>query len=112
MDDVLTLDSVEAVPPDFGPQLPYYPQINQFCRVSGRAQMGNVYPGFISQAVLTGLPSFRDRESCFVWEPNGISLSAGWYDCRLVGSYQGIPLLVTNCCPSGSSSSSSSAVGH
>ncbi len=105
--ELLTQDSVNTTPPLFGPDEPYYPAVNSFCRVSGPAQSGNVYPGFASQATLSGgLPAFRDREPVFVWEANGIKLQAGWYDCRLVGNYQGLPIYATNCCPVASSSSS------
>ncbi len=95
--------------PDFAPGLPVYPELPQFCRVTGPASPGlgdNVYQAFIQQ--WTPPLTLRDREPCFVWEPNNIFLTPGYYDCRLVGSLSGEPLLATNCC-SGSGGSLTSA---
>jgi hypothetical protein len=106
--DILTLDSVQAVPPDLGPGEPVYPAINSMCRVTSGQLVGNVYQGFASQLYFqsNGQPALRDRESVYVFEPNGIKLQPAIYDCRLVGNYLGLPLYVTNCCPTGGSSSS------
>lgn len=93
--------------PFYGPQLPLYPAIEQVCRVYASALAGtNVYPAYMQQ--YAGALAFRDREPCYVVEPNGITLRAGRYDCRLVGSYLGLPLLATTCCPVGAYDSSSS----
>jgi hypothetical protein len=95
-----------------GPNVPDYPQLNQFCRVYAPALLGtNVYPAFVQQFVPP--LSSRDRESCYVWEPNGVKLGSGIVDCRLVGSYSGLPLYEAACCLTGVfSSSSSSLSGH
>jgi hypothetical protein len=92
--------STNTVAPWLGQGLPVYPQVNSLCRVSAQAVLGtNVYPGFAQQ--FTPPLSLRDRESVFIWEPNNIALGPGVYDCRLVGSYAGLPLYATNCCISG-----------
>jgi hypothetical protein len=36
----------------------------------------------------------KDRESCLVLDVNKVGLSAGYYGCRLAGSYLGLPLFV------------------
>jgi hypothetical protein len=90
-------DSTNTQAPDFGPGFPVYPELPQLVRVSGVALGGtNTYPGFVQQYV----PSltFRDRESCYVVEPNGIVLAMAIYDGRLVGSYLGLPLFAVACC--------------
>jgi hypothetical protein len=75
----------------------------------------NVYPAFNTQTVIANnKPQPRDREAVYVWGVNGEQLGPGYYLCRLVNSYAGLPLMVTYCCvtsgtTSGSSSSSSSA---
>jgi len=97
------LVSTNDQPPFIGPGLPFYPQISQVVRIGSDAPLGsNVYPGFIQQ--WTPNLTLRDREACYLWEPNGIKLNPGYYDGRLVTNYQGLPLLVTWCCPSASSS--------
>ncbi len=102
-------DSTLLQPPYLGPALPAYPQIAQICRVAGNAILGtNIYPGYVQQTVVTTTPTPRDREACYVWEPNNTRLGPGIYDCRLVNSYAGLPLYATTCCQGGSSSSSSS----
>ena len=98
------VDSTLAQPPDFGPTWPVYPELPQLIRVSGPAVTGNVYPGFVQQ--FASPLSLRDREPCYLIEPNGILLGPGYYDSRLVTSYNGLPLFATTCCPTGSSSSS------
>ncbi len=96
-------DSDNLQPPFLGQEFALYPELPQLVRVD---QPGNgVYSGFVQQ--WTPPLSLRDREACFVWEPNGITLSPGYYDCRLVGNYLGAPLFVTTCCQASSSSSSS-----
>lgn len=98
--------------PDYAPTLPVYGVLDQIIRTSGPAIVGtNVYPGWICQ--YAGSLTLRDRTPCYVTEPNGVVLGPGYYDCRLVDSYAGLPLFATTCCVSGafpsSSSSSSSA---
>ncbi len=101
-------DSDNTTPPFFGPELPTYPELPQIVRVTGGPLGGaNVYSAFVQQ--WTPPLSLRDRESCYVFEPNGIRLGPGFYDSRLDGSYLGLPLFVTTCCPSGNGSSSSSS---
>lgn len=104
--------STNDLPPWLGQGVPLYPQIAQECRVSGPALAGPfpaVYPAFVQQMV-TPL-SFRDREPCYVTEPNNFPLSPGVYDCRLVHSFLGLPLYATTCCAAGSFSSSSGSAG-
>ncbi len=92
-------------PPILTPPLPNYPELPQLVRVSAPSIGNNVYPGFVLQ--YGGSLSFRDREPCYLWEPNGVALSPAVYDCRLIGSYNSLPLFVTSCCVSRSFSSSS-----
>jgi hypothetical protein len=93
--------------PFFGPEDPLYPQLPQVVRTTGSALAGtNVYPCFTEQFTGNIAIPFRDREPAYVLEPNGIILSPAYYDCRLVGSYLNLPLYVTSCCVTGSSSSS------
>jgi hypothetical protein len=109
---VTVLESTNDLPPFLGPEAPVYPELTQVCLVDAPALPGNVYPAAVCQFVPP--LSLRARERCYVHEPNGIALGPGYYDCRLVSSYLGLPLLVTHCCPVGafaSSSSSSSSGG-
>ena len=103
--------------PDLRPDLPDYPALPDCVRTTGAALAGtSVYPAMLCQ--YTGGLVFRDRVPCWVTEPNGILLSPGYYDCRLVGSfplvgdpYRGAqpqyPLYATTCCPNNVFSSSS-----
>lgn len=84
-----------------GPTQPTYPHLPQFCRITSGSVGSNVYPAFTCQWAPP--LAMRDREACYVWEPNGIALQPGFYDCRLVGNYLGLPLYATSCCPVGSS---------
>ena len=88
------------------PDLPNYPLLEQFVRVYSPSIGSNIYPAVVQQ--FNGTLGFRDREACYVTEPNGIALGPAMYDCRLIGSYLGLPLYATSCCVSGSFSSSSS----
>jgi hypothetical protein len=83
--------------PYFGPQAPAYPPLKHVGRVSGPFLAPNLARGFMQQWAPAG---FRDREDVFLWEPNGIPLRAATYKGRLVGSYQGLPLLGVSlaCC--------------
>jgi hypothetical protein len=83
--------------PYFGPGLPVYPALSQVARVFGAPLTGNVYQAWLQQWN-NGL-ILRDRTQVYVWEPNQIVLTPGFYDARLVGSYLELPLLVTWCCP-------------
>ncbi len=105
-------DATNLQNPWMGPGLPLYPEIDQLARVTGPAVFGtNVYPALTSQFGPTALNPFvlRDREPCFVWEPNGVQLGMGYYNCRLVGTFQGVPLYATTCCVKGFPSSMSSS---
>jgi hypothetical protein len=109
-------DSTDLTQPFLGQELPIYPQVNDLVRVYAPAIFGsNTYPCFIQQCVITGgVPTMRDRVPAYLFEPNGISLGPGIYDARLMTSFAGLPLYVTNCCPLGgsvASSSSSSGAG-
>ena len=101
------MNSTNDVPPWLGQGFPRYPAIFQLVRVYAAAILGtNAYPAFTQQFVPPlGL---RDRESVYLWEPNGILLGPGYYLARLVSAYANLPLYATFCCSSGSSSSSSS----
>lgn len=92
--------SVNKQAPFFGPQFPIYPQVDQLVRIDGPAVATDIYPGFIQQ-YKDGVP--RDREECYVHEPNGDELFDGrYYLARLVGSHEDLPLLATACCGPGS----------
>lgn len=99
-------ENINQRPPDFAPGFPLYPPLPQFVRVTGSAVSGTsprVYPA-VTQQFFPPL-SFRDRETCYVVEPNNVTLNSGsYYDCRLVGSYNNQPLYATSCCTVGSSS--------
>ena len=96
------------MPPNLQNDLPNYPEVSQFVRVTSATIGSNVYPAVTQQ--YTGSLSFRDRESCYLYEPNGVALTANIYDCRLIGSYLTLPLYATTCCVSGVAPGSSSAV--
>lgn len=101
-------DSTADQPPYLGPGLANYPPVEHLVRVASPAVLGaNVYPCFIQQLVPP--LAFRDRESAYVVEPNGIILGPGYYTARLVSNYAGLPLLVTHCCPGGAFGPSSSS---
>lgn len=64
--------------------------------VEGTVQ-ANIYLAYMQQ--WNPLLQLRDRELVYLYEPNGIVLRPGYYDARLVGVYNLLPLLVTWCCP-------------
>ncbi len=108
------IDSTNPQAPDFGPEWPIYPELPQVVRVAEAGFMDAdtgkvVYSGFICQYAAPLV--LRDREACYIHEPNSLPLSPAYYDARLVTSYRGLPLLATTCCPvpGGSSSSASSS---
>lgn len=115
------IDNTNLGTPDFAPGLPLYPDLEQLCRVSAAALAGTspaVYPAFVDQ--FNPPLGFRDREACYVVEPNRIVLGPGHYDCRLIGSFPTaghalfgviaqLPLYATTCCVAGSFGSSSSS---
>ena len=110
----MLIDSDNTQPPDFGPTVPIYPELPQIIRAAKAALPGtNVYPAFVTQ--YNPLPplgplTFRDREDCYLTEPNGAALGPALYDARLVGNYLGLPLFATVCCPNlGFASASSSS---
>jgi hypothetical protein len=102
-------DSTNLQAPDFSPKHPEYPELPQVVRVTAPSLGGNVYPCLVQQFDPSQpSPRLRDREQGYVLEPNGIALSPGYVDCRLVGNYLGLPLYTTTCCPSAGPSSSAS----
>jgi|SRR6516164_4725805 hypothetical protein len=100
-------DGTNTQAPHLGPELPLYPELPQLVRVTGPALVGTPIPIFpcLVQQYAGGL-TLRDREPAYVFEPNKYPLGPAIYDCRLVGSYSGLPLYATICCTTGSSSSS------
>ncbi|MBX9677969.1 MAG: hypothetical protein K2X38_04335 [Gemmataceae bacterium] len=109
-------------PPALSPTLPVYGLLPQIVRTTGSPVYDNVYPAMLTQ--YTGNLSLRDRDPCYVTEPNGVVLGPGYYDSLLVDSFPkegnplygviaALPLFVTTCCVSGDfgSSSSSSSSG-
>lgn len=82
-----------------------YPVHIQACRVTGTSTPGPtdggssgpgpvLYVAF-TQQLRSDLLTPRDREACLVYDLNGTTLVAGYYICRLVGSYSGLPLYAT-----------------
>ncbi len=107
-------DSSNLQPPFFGPMLPVYPIVHQVVRV---LSVGVIVPGYVQQFVGTVR---RDREACYVVEPNNSLLDEMVYtNARLVGSHLGLPLYAVSlvCCmgpappPAPVSSSSSLPIG-
>jgi hypothetical protein len=104
------VESTANQAPDLGPTLPIYPELPQILRVTSPALAGTsppVYPALMQQYAPPLM--MRDREPAYVWEPNGFPLGPARYDCRLVGSYLGLPLYATTCCATGIFSSVSPA---
>jgi len=93
--------------PQAEPAWPVYPGLEQLVRTTGGSftQGGLTYYMAFTQQFSPPL-GLRDREPCYVYEPNRFLLPAAIFDCRLVGSIQGLPLYATTCCRAGSSSSS------
>ena len=111
------MDSDNLNPPFLGQTFPDYPPLPQIVFVTGPKLPGTnpgIYPCIVQQLNPATL-QFRSREAAYVVEPNNIALGPAYYDCRLVGAYQGpgnnspIPLYATSCCAVGSFSSSSSS---
>lgn len=103
------LQATNLKPPRLNQQTPIYPQLLQVCRVTGAVGGGssssagggssgpNLYTAYTEQ--FEPPVGLRDREACYVWEPNAVTLATGdYFICRLVGSYNGLPLYVTCCC--------------
>ncbi len=99
------MDSHSLQPPFLGKQQPLYPHLMQAVRVTTSHIPGPITS--VSSSSITGPVLYisytqqldpttlrpRDREPCLVTELNGNDLSAGYYtDCRLAGSYNGLPL--------------------
>jgi hypothetical protein len=104
----MKVDATNLQGPWMGPGLPLYPEIDEICRVYAPALSGtNVYPGWLNQYAPN--LKLRDRVQVYVWEPNNFPLSPGYYNCRLVGNYAGLPLYATNCCITAPFSSSSAS---
>lgn len=96
-------------PPFFAPTRPQYPLVRQM--VSPAFVDGSVYLGHVQQ---WDGSAFREREFCYVWEGNGVSLTLSKiYRGRLIGSYTGsagtLPLFFVGlkCCTQASSGSPS-----
>ncbi len=90
------------------PGMSNYPELAQLVKVTGAVVVVNIYPGKTQQ--YNGALGFRDREDCYILEPNNISLTNGHiYDARLIGSYSGLPLYAVACCTGTVLTSSSSA---
>jgi hypothetical protein len=85
-------------PPGFGPKEPTYPVTGSICRITGPSIGNNVYPAFAQQ--ISPPLALRDREPVYLWEPSGTILAPGYYFCRLMSSYNGLPLYVFTayCC--------------
>jgi len=106
------IDSTNDRAPWLGQGEPLYPPLELFCRITGPAIAGTsprIYPALMQQP--TGGASLRDRGPCYVQEANDIALGSGIVDCRLIGSYAGLPIFGTTCCPTAPFSSSSSSGG-
>ena len=95
----MPIESTADQAPDFGPAFPVYPELPQILRVTGGPAAGNVYTAFVQQYNPSAPLTFRDREACYLTEPNGVILVPGYYDGRLVGSYLTLPLFAVTCCP-------------
>lgn len=78
----------------------FYPVHPQVCRVTKNTVAGplnsrvTVYLSSTVQFQTSDLHP-RDREPCYVLEPNGRTLLPGYYYCRLIGSYLDLPLYAT-----------------
>lgn len=98
----MSIENTNLAPPNFAPALPTYPQLDQLLLVTG-GSVGTtgdgkrIYPAVASQVDPAVLVT-RQREACYVFEANNIQLNQLIYDCRLVGSYLGLPLYATGCC--------------
>jgi hypothetical protein len=102
-------ESVNDIPPVFGPTWPLYPVLDQLLRVTGPADSNKVYPCLVQQTYQMIPPRVRDREAAYCWEVNGTLLGGAIYDGRLDGNYLGLPLYAVACCGGGVVSSSSSS---
>ena len=97
------MDQTNLQPPFLAPTYPVYPLRRQIVRVTGDGS------GFIQQYDPIG-GSFRDREPCQVWEPNGILVPGAYYRARIVAT-DSTPLAIISlacCVPTSASSSPSS----
>jgi hypothetical protein len=90
-------DSTNLHPPDFGPTQPSYPVLIQLVRVTSTTAVSPpagstalVYSGYTEQLQTSLLP--RDREACYVTDPNGTGLGLGCYLGRLAGQFNGLPV--------------------
>lgn len=98
--------------PYLGPQLPVYPPLRQLVRT--RSRDGAVWLANVQQH--DGELHLRDREQCYLWEPNAVPINPGAaYRARLVGTYTAsagpLPLYVVGmlCCATMTSPSLSSS---
>jgi hypothetical protein len=94
-------------PPFLGPQFPIYPHLMQLIRVtdatpiptssssSSSSIQGNYVFAAKTQQQLDVTVAVRDREDCYLYDPNGTDLIEHIYTARLVGSYAGLPLYAT-----------------
>lgn len=97
------MNNTNNQPPFLGQGKPNYPVHIQALRVTGGVVPGpsglmvssmrqpSLYASFVQQIDPdTILP--RDREPCLVLDMNGYGLMPGFYDGRLVGNYNGLPV--------------------
>src|SRR5580704_5768143 len=95
----MAADSTNLRMPFLGNQPALYPQLRQIIRAA--SPLGPVIGGYTQQWAGT---NFRDREQCYLLEPNGIAITPGKYRARLAGAYTGawgtLPLYVVGlaCC--------------
>lgn len=101
-------DSTALQAPFLGPAPAGYPPLRQIVRADKPA--GPVWSGFMQQWS-DKIGRMRDREPCYIWEPNQLSLLPNIFRARLVGSYEGLPLYIASmaCCRGISSSASPSS---
>lgn len=84
---------------DLQPHLPNYPLQLQNIRIYGNPLPGLggpiIYRGYVQQ--YTRNFTLRDREACYVLEPNRSLLFPGIVLARLIDNYDGLPLFDTCC---------------
>jgi len=98
--------------PNYDRGLPVYPPLIQVCRVTAvlvsppsRGSSSSGAPGAVIYAAFTEQVdpltlTARDREACLVVDLSSVGMPPGYYNCRLVGNYLGLPLYSASCCDS------------